>query len=114
MLELAIAFLVFGLLSVVMILVNFVLGPRKPNPAREKPFECGSPPLQDGLPPFPIKFSLFAFLFLLFDVEVVFFFPWALVFKEMRATALVVMMAYAGILAAGFAYAWKKGALRWD
>jgi NADH-quinone oxidoreductase subunit A len=109
-------FLIVGVLGIVLLSMNALLGPRRsvPNPAKQQPFECGSPPLQDGLRPFPLKFSLVAFIFLLFDVEVVFFFPWALVFKEMRATALVVMLAYAGILAGGFVYAWKKGALRWE
>ena len=70
--------------------------------------------MQKGINPFPIKFYLVAFLFLLFDVEVVFFFPWALVFKEMKGTALVVMAAYVGILVVGFVYAWKKGAFEWE
>jgi len=112
--ELVFVFLVVGLLSVLLLSMNALLGPRKTNPTKQTPFECGSPPLQEGIPTFPLKYSLVAFIFLLFDVEVVFFFPWALVFKEMRVTALVVMLAYAGILAAGFAYAWKKGALKWE
>ena len=112
--ELVFVFLIVGILSVVLLSMNALLGPRKTNPTKQTPFECGSPPLQDGLRPFPLKYSLVAFIFLLFDVEVVFFFPWALVFKEMRPTALVVMLAYAGILAAGFAYAWRKGAFKWD
>jgi NADH-quinone oxidoreductase subunit A len=112
--ELVFVFLIVGILSALLLSMNALLGPRKTNPTKQTPFECGSPPLQDGLRPFPLKYSLVAFIFLLFDVEVVFFFPWALVFKEMRPTALVVMLAYGGILAAGFAYAWKKGAFKWD
>ncbi len=112
--DLVLIFLVVGLLGVLLLSMNALLGPRKSNPTKQTPFECGSPPLQEGLPPFPLKFTLVAFIFLLFDVEVVFFFPWALAFKEMRSTALLVMLAYAGVLAAGFAYAWKKGAMTWD
>ena len=113
--ELVFVFLIVGLLGVLLLSMNALLGPRRRvTPVKQSPFECGSPPLQEGMPSFPLKYSLVAFIFLLFDVEVVFFFPWALVFKEMRATALIVMLAYAGILAAGFAYAWKKGALKWD
>ena len=78
----------------VLILMNKFLGPTKTNPAKESPFECGSPYLQEGINPVPIKFYLVAFLFLLFDIEVVFFFPWALIFKEMGTTALIVMFAY--------------------
>jgi NADH-quinone oxidoreductase subunit A len=111
---LALVFLVFGALGVVLLSMNALLGPKRTNPTKEKPFECGSPPLQDGINPFPIKFYLVALLFLLFDVEVAFFFPWALVFKSMKGTALPILAAYLAVLAAGFAYAWKKGAFSWD
>jgi len=112
--ELVFVFLIFGLLGVVLLSMNALLGPRKTNPDKEKPFECGSPYLQNEIKPFPIKFSLVAFVFLLFDIEVVFFFPWALIFKEMRGPALFIMLAYGAVLAAGFIYAWKKGAFEWD
>ncbi len=114
MLELAIAFLVFGLLSVIMILVNFVLGPRRPNPAREKPFECGSPPLQPGIGPVNIPFFLVALLFLLLDVEIVFFYPLALAFRGQGSGGLAALGAFIAPLAVGFAYAWKKGIFRWS
>ena len=112
--ELIFVFLIFGLLGVVLLFMNTLLGPKKTNPTKEKPFECGSPYLQDGINPFPIKFALVAFIFLLFDVEVVFFFPWALVFREMKGPAIVIMGSYAVVLVAGFIYAWKKGAFVWD
>jgi len=112
--ELFLVFLIFGLLGSVMVLMNKFLGPRKKNPTKDKPFECGSPYLQEEINPFPIKFYLVAFIFILFDIEVVFFFPWALIFKEMGLTALIVMLAYIFILAVGFIYAWKKGAFRWE
>lgn len=94
--------------------MNKFLGPRRSNPTKESPFECGSPYLQEGINPFPIKFYLVAFIFLLFDIEVVFFFPWALIFKEMGLTALIVMLAYIFVLVLGFIYAWKKGAFEWE
>jgi NADH-quinone oxidoreductase subunit A len=112
--ELFLVFLIFGLLGLVLIFMNTLLGPKSTNPIKEQPFECGSPYLQKGINPFPIKFYLVAFLFLLFDVEVVFFFPWALVFKEMKSPALIVMMAYIAVLVVGFVYAWKKGAFEWE
>ncbi len=114
MTELFLVFLVFGLLGIVMLFMNKLLGPRSTNPTKETPFECGSPYLQEKITPVPIKFSLVAFIFLLFDIEVVFFFPWALVFKEMGLTALIVMFAYIFIIIIGFIYAWKKGAFVWD
>ena len=114
MTELFLVFLVFSLLGIVMLFMNKLLGPRSTNPTKETPFECGSPYLQEGITPVPIKFALVAFLFLLFDIEVVFLFPWALVFKEMGLTALIVMFAYIFIIVIGFIYAWKKGAFVWD
>ncbi len=114
MIELFLVFIVFGILGLVLILMNKFLGPTKTNPAKESPFECGSPYLQEGINPVPIKYYLVAFLFLLFDIEVVFFFPWALIFKEMGTTALIVMFAYMVVIVLGFVYAWKKGAFQWE
>lgn len=111
---LALVFLVFGLLGIVMVSMNALLGPRKTNPVKEQPFECGSPPLQKGLPAFSVKYPLVVFLFVLFDVEAAFLFPWALVFREMKGPAMVILLAYVGVLGAGFVYAWRKGAFRWD
>jgi len=113
MLELAIAFLVFGLLSAVMILINFFLGPRRPNPAREKPFECGSPPLRASIGPVHVPFFLVALLFLLLDVEIVFFYPLALAFRGRGLGGFSALGAFVGVLAIGFVYAWKKGIFRW-
>jgi NADH-quinone oxidoreductase subunit A len=112
--EIFLVFLVFGLLGLVLIFMNKFLGPSRSNPAKERPFECGSPYLQKGIKPFRIQFYLVAFIFLLFDIEVVFFFPWALIFKEMTGKALIVMVAYLFVLVVGFVYAWKKGAFEWE
>lgn len=106
--------LIFGLLGAVLAVINKILGPKRSSPTKDMPFECGSPYLQDGIRPVPVKFYLVAFLFLLFDIEVVFFFPWALVFKELGTTGLIVMFAYIFVLALGFIYAWKKGAFQWE
>ncbi len=114
MLELTLSFLVFGLLAGVMIAVNYLLGPRKPNPGREKPFECGSPPLQSGIGPVNIPFFLVGLLFLLLDVEVVFFYPLALAFRNQGFRGLAALAAFMLVLALGFAYAWKKGIFRWS
>ncbi len=114
MIDLFLVFLVFGILGLVLILMNKFLGPTRTNPAKESPFECGSPYLQEDIKPVPIKFYLVVFLFLLFDIEVVYFFPWALIFKEMGTTALIVMFAYMVVIVLGFVYAWKKGAFQWE
>lgn len=114
MLELAIAFIVFGLMSAVMVLVNRVLGPRRPRTAREKPFECGSPPLQAGIGPVNIPFFLVALLFLLLDAEAVFLFPMALAYRGRGGAGLAALGAFVLVLGLGFAYAWKKGIFRWS
>lgn len=114
MIELFLAFLIFGLLGFVLVLMNKLLGPKRSNPTKERPFECGSPYLQDEINPIPIKFYLVAFIFLLFDIEVVFFFPWALVFKEMGRTGFIIMFAYILVIVIGFIYAWKKGVFQWE
>jgi len=114
MTELVLVVAVFGLLGIVLVVINKLVGPKRSNPVKNMPFECGSPYLQEGINPVPIKFYIVAFLFLLFDVEVVFFFPWALVFKEIGRTGLIVMLAYIFVLVLGFVYAWKKGAFDWE
>ncbi|MDD8027674.1 MAG: NADH-quinone oxidoreductase subunit A [Acidobacteriota bacterium] len=115
MTALVVSFAVFGFLALVMLSVNAALGPRRrSNPAQQTRFECGSPELQEGIRPFPVKFSLVAFLFLLLDVEAAFYFPWALILREIKGPALAAMIFYTAILAAGLAYAWAKGAFDWD
>jgi NADH-quinone oxidoreductase subunit A len=114
MIDVFLVFLIVGVLGTFLILVNKITGPKKSNPVKDMPFECGSPYLQDRIHPISIQFYLVAFLFLLFDVEVIFFFPWALVFKSLGGPAVISMVAYILILSAGFAYAWKKGAFRWE
>lgn len=112
--ELALSFLVFGFLALVMLFMNSLLGPRKPNPAREKPFECGSPYLQTGIRPVRVPFFMIALLFLLLDVEAVFLFPLALAFRGRGMAAFAALGSYILILALGFAYAWKKGIFDWS
>ncbi len=112
--EIAVAFVVFGVMSAVMVLVNSLLGPRRPDPAREKPFECGSPPLQSGIGPVNIPFFLVALMFLALDVVVVFLFPLALAFRGRGFGGFAALGAFLSVLAAGFAYAWKKGVFRWS
>jgi NADH-quinone oxidoreductase subunit A len=114
MLELALAFLVFGALSLVMVFINAILGPRKPNPARETPFECGSPPLRAGIGPVHVPFFLVGLLFLLLDVEVVFFYPLALAFRGRGLGGFAALGAFVLLLALGFVYVWKKGIFRWS
>ena len=102
--------------AVVLILSNF-LGPKKPNRLKMNVYECGVPPEGDARRRVSVKFYLVAILFLLFDVEAVFFFPWAVVYKKYLSINLFIlweMFFFIGILLAGYFYVWKKGVFDWD
>ena len=96
------------------LLLASTLGPKRPSPAKAEPFECGKEPF--GLPAgrFSVKFYLVAMLFILFDVELVFLFPWAVVYRTLGLYGFLEMLVFIGIVALGFIYAWKKGALEWQ
>jgi NADH-quinone oxidoreductase subunit A len=108
----AIAAVVVG----VMVNLNRLLGPRArvPLPVKEETFECGNPPSGSAWARWSIKFYLVAILFIVFDVEVVFMYPWAVMFRELGWFGFVEMMLFVGVLAVGFLFAWRKGALEWN
>jgi NADH-quinone oxidoreductase subunit A len=103
--------------GVLVILVSSLLGPKRPNRRKDMPFECGVPPAGDAGHRFSVRFYLVAILFLLFDVEVVFFYPFAVVYKEflsINSFILVEMGLFVAILLVGYFYVLKKGALEWE
>lgn len=114
MIEVLLVFAVFGALGAVLLFLNALFGPKRFSALKDTPFECGSPALEPEIKPFSVKFAVVAFLFLVFDIEIVFFFPWAVVFRELGGAGLAVMGVFVFVLAVGFAYAWKKGAFQWD
>ena len=114
MVELVLVFAVFGALGAMLLFMNKLLGPQGTAPRKQTPFECGSPVLQPIIKPFSIKFAVIAFLFLIFDVEIAFFFPWATVFRELPGEALAAMGFFVLVLVAGFIYAWRQGAFQWE
>jgi NADH-quinone oxidoreductase subunit A len=101
----------FGIGSLV---VGWVVRPSRPYRAKLLPYESGSPLFMDARVQFPMRYYIIAMLFVIFDIEVVFLFPWAVVFKKLGLLGLVEMGVFLGILIVGFWYAWKKGALDWD
>lgn len=101
-------------LSAGLILVSWLLGERKPNPNKLGAYECGILPTGDARQPFAVKFYLVAMLFILFDVEAVFFFPWAVIYRDLGWFGFIEMLVYILILLAGYIYLWKKGALDWS
>lgn len=109
-----ILFLFAGIVVISMLFIAQKIGPKKTSPVKEEPFESGNPPKGDARAPFSVKFYLVAMLFLIFDVEVVFLYPWAILFRRLGVFGLVEMAVFLGILVVGFVYAWKRGALEWD
>ena len=97
-----------------MVGIKTLLGPRNPTPEKQLPFECGSEPLGPVRSRFSVKFYLVALLFIAFDIEIVFLYPWAVVAKGLGLAGLAQMSIFLGVLVLGFVYVWKKGALEWD
>ena len=100
--------------AVVSIIGSRLLGMRKPIPANVTPYECGMQPVGTARDRFSVKFYLVAMLFLLFDIEAVFLFPWAVVYRELKLFGFFEMLLFIAAILAGYAYVWKKGALEWE
>ncbi|MBF0189818.1 MAG: NADH-quinone oxidoreductase subunit A [Magnetococcales bacterium] len=103
-----------GGMAVFMQGLSFVLGPRKPDAKKRAQYECGFAPLTAVRVPFDVRFYLLAILFVVFDIEAAFLFPWAVAFKQLGWIGFVEMMLFLLVLLVGYAYVWKKGALEWD
>jgi NADH-quinone oxidoreductase subunit A len=103
-----------SLLAGFIVALGHLFGPRRPSPRKLQPYESGMIPIGPGTRRIPVRFYLIAVLFILFDIEVIFFFPWAIVFRQLGLFGLVEMMIFILILLVGYFYAWKKGALEWE
>ncbi|HTM38306.1 MAG TPA: NADH-quinone oxidoreductase subunit A [Terriglobales bacterium] len=117
-LPLLIHFLIAGALATGMVLLSWIIGYRRPTRAKLSPYECGMTPVGDARERFSVKFYLVAMLFILFDVEAVFLYPWAVILKDLKAMgqgifAISEMFVYIAIVLVGFFYIWKKGVLDW-
>jgi NADH-quinone oxidoreductase subunit A len=97
-----------------MIGVSYILGHRLRNKVKDMPYECGITPVGDARHRFSVKFYLVAMLFILFDIEAIFLYPWAVVYRELKMFAFVEMLLFIVLILAGFFYIWKKGALDWS
>ncbi|HWB86834.1 MAG TPA: NADH-quinone oxidoreductase subunit A [Bryobacteraceae bacterium] len=93
--------------------VSFLLGKRVRNKIKETPYECGIAPTGDARRRFSVKFYLVGMLFILFDIEAIFLYPWAVVYRELKWFAFIEMLVFVILILAGFFYIWKKGALDW-
>ena len=107
-------FILVGLVAGAVTLgLGSALGPNRPYPAKNSPYECGFEAFEDARMKFDVRYYLVAILFILFDLEVAFLFPWAVGFASLTDVAFWGMILFLGVLTVGFAYEWKKGALEW-
>jgi NADH-quinone oxidoreductase subunit A len=109
----AISFLLAGGITATMVYLASTLGKKKPSPVKLAPFECGKDPFSLPVGKFAIKFYLVAILFILFDVEIVFLYPWAVVHRQLGLLGLIEITVFLGILMVGYFYAWDNDALKW-
>lgn len=100
--------------GVVTLLISHYVQPRLDLPEKLSPYECGSEPISDARNPFPVRYYIIAMLFVIFDVEMIFIYPWAIVFGDIGFWGLFEMFFFIGLFIVGYIYAWRKGALQWD
>ena len=102
------------LLAAGMLLLSYLLGTRRPTRAKLSPYECGVTPTGDARHRFSVKFYLVAMVFILFDVEIIFLYPWAVIFHQLRMFGFIEMLMFLLLVLPGFVYLWKKGVLSWS
>ncbi|MCI0399723.1 MAG: NADH-quinone oxidoreductase subunit A [Gammaproteobacteria bacterium] len=108
-------FIIVGLLlGTVLITLGSLLGPKRPDSEKLSPYECGFEAFEDARMKFDVRYYLVAILFIIFDLEIAFLFPWAVVLEEIGLAGFLAMMIFLGVLIVGFIYEWKKGALEWQ
>jgi NADH-quinone oxidoreductase subunit A len=108
-------FILVGLaVGVVPMALGKLLSPSRPDPEKLSPYECGIEPFEDARMKFDVRYYLVAILFIIFDLEVSFLFPWAIVLGDLGLYGYCSMMIFLGVLTVGFIYEWRKGALEWD
>ena len=110
----AVMIAVATVIAVIAIGLGELFGPRRKSEAKSMPYESGMNPYGEGTRRMPVRFYLIAVLFILFDIEVVFFLPWAIAFRKLGIFGLLEMVVFIVILLVGYVYAWKKGALEWE
>ena len=101
-------------MAIFMLILGSLLSPRRPDEAKNSPFECGFEAFGDARMKFDVRYYLVAILFIIFDLEIAFLFPWAVVLDKIGLFGLIAMGIFLGILIIGFIYEWKKGALEWE
>ena len=105
---------VSAVVGIALIVLGNLLGPRRPQAEKSAPYECGFEAFEDTRMRFDVRYYLIAILFIIFDLEIAFVFPWATVFSKLGLLGLVEMGIFLSLLVLGFVYVWKKGALEWE
>jgi len=109
---------IYGLIAIVFgiftVSFGYLLRPNRPDPSKLSPYECGCPPVGDARERFSVHFYIIAMIFVLFDLEAVFMYPWAINYIKLGLFGFVEMLVFIFILLVGYFYVWKKGALEWD
>ena len=106
--------IVAAVIGIALIVIGNLLGPKRPSSEKLSPYECGFNAFEDARMRFDVRYYLVAILFIVFDLEIAFVYPWALTFRELGGYGLVEMGVFLGLLLIGFVYVWKKGALEWE
>lgn len=106
--------LVSTALALIVVVLSVLLGPRRPTGRKASPYESGMVPVGQAMRRFPAKFYLIAVLFILFDIEIIFLYPWAIIFRQLKLFGLIEMAIFIIILLVGYVYVWKRGALEWE
>ena len=108
-------FLLVGLiLGSALFVIGYIMGPRRADSEKDSPYECGFEAFEDARMQFDVRYYLVAILFIIFDLEIAFFFPWAVALREIGMIGFWAMMIFLGVLVVGFIYEWRKGALEWE
>ncbi len=107
-------FAVTAIVGIALIVIGNLFGPRRPQAEKYSAYECGFEAFEDARMRFDVRYYLFAILFIIFDLEIAFVFPWATVFSKLGLLGLIEMGMFLGLLVLGFVYVWKKGALEWE
>jgi NADH:ubiquinone oxidoreductase subunit 3 (subunit A) len=112
--QLAIMLAIGSAMAVLFVTASHFLMPSSRNPNKAQPYECGVVPMGDARAPFNVHYYLIAVLFVLFDLEAIFLYPWAISLRSLGTAALVEMLVFVAILMVGYVYAWRKGAFEWE
>ncbi|AVP97320.1 NADH-quinone oxidoreductase subunit A [Ahniella affigens] len=102
------------IIGIALLSLGTILGPRRPDAEKLTPYECGFGAFEDARMKFDVRYYLMAILFIVFDLEIAFIFPWAVVFRDLGLFGLIEMGLFLALLVIGFVYVWKKGALEWE